>query len=133
MSAQMNLEAVRAFLNQGELSVMSEQATFQDFTRKETIRGPEAISQMIYNFYNVNFPGAEAEFTNIVAGERSVVMEFTFRGVHNGELWGIPPTGRAVEIPMCVVYDVEDGIIQRGRLYYDGAIMAQQLGLKTTV
>lgn len=129
MSAETNLKAVRAFLNQGELNVISEQATFQDFTRPESIQGPEAISQMIYNFYNVSFPGAEAEFTNIVAGEESVVMEFTFRGVHTGELWGIPPTGRAVEIPMCVIYDLEDGIIQRGRLYYDGATMARQLGL----
>jgi predicted ester cyclase len=133
MSAEKNLKAVKAFLNQGDLNVISEQATFQDFTQQETIQGPEAISQMIYNFYNINFPGAEAEFTNTVAGERSVVMEFTFRGVHNGELWGIIPTGRAVEIPMCVVYDVEEGIIQRGRLYYDGATMARQLGLKTLV
>ncbi|MCK4725844.1 MAG: ester cyclase [Anaerolineales bacterium] len=42
---------------------------------------------------------------------------------------GIPPTGKPVEIPMCVVYDVEAGIIQRGRWYYDGATMARQLGL----
>jgi len=30
---------------------------------------------------------------------------------------------------MRVVYDVEDGKIQRGRLYYDGTTLALQLGL----
>jgi len=44
-------------------------------------------------------------------------------------LQGIPPTGKPVEIPMCVVNDLADGTIQRGRLYYDGATMARQLGL----
>jgi hypothetical protein len=42
---------------------------------------------------------------------------------------GIPTTGNAVEIPMCVIYGLEDGVIRRGRLYYDGATMASQLGL----
>ena len=41
-----------------------------------------------------------------------VALEFVFRGVNTGPLWGRPPTGERVEVPMCVVYDVEGGIIR---------------------
>ncbi|MGD2157835.1 MAG: ester cyclase [Anaerolineales bacterium] len=129
MTPQENLNIVRRFLEEGKIELMREDATFRDFTLEKPVVGRETISELINNMYNVSFPGAQAEFRNVIAGEESVVLEFTFRGVHRGELMGIPPTGNTVEIPMCAVYDLKDGMIQRGRLYYDGATMASQLGL----
>jgi steroid delta-isomerase-like uncharacterized protein len=129
VTGQDNLEIVQRFLSQGDLSAMAEDAVFQDITRSEPILGNKAIYEYINNPYNIWFPGGEAEFTNVVLGESSVVMEFTFRGVHQGEMQGIPPTGKAVEISMCVIYDLEDGVITQGRLYYDAASMLRQMGI----
>lgn len=128
MTPEDNLKIVRGFLN-GEVDLMAEGATFDDYTSPEPLRGNQVISQMIYDFYHVSFPGAEADIQNTVSGDKSVTLEFIFRGVHTGEWRGIPPTGKSVAIPMCVVYDLENSIIQRGRLYFDYASMRRQLGL----
>ena len=41
---------------------------------------------------------------------------------------GVPPTGKLVEIPTFLVYNLDGGIIQRGRMYYDSATMARHSG-----
>lgn len=127
MSAEKNLEIVQRFLQQGDLSAMTEDAVFTDFTLPEPIHGNRAISEYISKHYNLWFRDGGAEFTNIVSGEKSVVMEFTFRGIHKADWRGISPTGKAVEIPMCVIYDLDNGQITRGRLYYDQSSMESQL------
>ena len=127
MTAEKNLEIVQRFLQQGDLSAMAEHAVFIDFTLPEPIQGNQAISEYISKHYNHWFRDGGAEFTNIVSAEKSVVMEFTFRGIHQANWRGIPTTGKAVEIPMCVIYDLENGQITRGRLYYDQSTMQSQL------
>ncbi|MBL7183610.1 MAG: nuclear transport factor 2 family protein [Anaerolineae bacterium] len=123
MSTQDNISVVEAYLAGRGPELIAEDATFHDYTLPEPIRGTEEIAKMFHAVYNVAFPGAEAEFHNIVANDNCVVLEFTFRGVNTGSLMGKPPTGRRVEVPMCVVYDVEDGVIRRARLYYDSGRM----------
>jgi steroid delta-isomerase-like uncharacterized protein len=119
MSAQKNIETVLTYLAGQGPHLMAEEAVFYDYALPEPIRGAEAIGQMLHDHYNVSFPGAEAQVRRITASESSVVMEFTFRGVNTGPYQGRPPTGREVAVPMCVVYDLEDGKIVEGRLYYD--------------
>ena len=50
-------------------------------------------------------------------------------GKHIGEFAGIPATGKDVRVPMCVSYDVENGQIQRARVYFLVASLMQQLGI----
>jgi len=129
MTGERNYKIVQRFLNEGDLSAMKEDAEFYDYTRVEPVTGSQAISDYIYSHYNIWFQDAVADFSNIVKGEKSVVLEFTFRGIHQGEMRGIPPTGKVVELPMCVIYDVENDIITQGRLYFDAASMLKQLGV----
>lgn len=129
MSAQDNIKIVQGYLANHDPRFMAEDATFQDYSQPEPLRGREAIGAMLDMFYHTAFSEARAEVRNLVADDRSVVLEFTFHGVNTGSLMGMPPTGRRVEVPMCAIYDVEGGIIRRARLYYDSATMARQLGL----
>ena len=131
MIGEKNYKTVQRFLNEGDLSAMKEDAKFYDYTRVEPVIGSQAISDYIYRHYNIWFQDAVADVSNIVKGEKSVVLEFTFRGIHQGEMHGISPTGKAVEIPMCVIYDVENDIITQGRLYFDAASMLKQLGISS--
>jgi hypothetical protein len=41
---------------------------------------------------------------------------------------GVPPTGKLVEIPIFLVYNLGANIIQRGGMYYDSATMARHSG-----
>ena len=129
MIGERNYQIVQRFLSDGDLSAMKEDAEFYDYTRLDPVIGSQAISDYIYSHYNIWFQDAVADFSNIVKGESSVVMEFTFRGIHKGEMHGIPPTGKSVEIPMCVIYDLENDLIIQGRLYFDAATMLKQLGV----
>lgn len=123
MSAERTLQIVRDYLAGRGPELMAEDATFTDFTLPEPIRGREAIAAMFQAYYEEAFPGASAEQRNWVADEHHVILEFIFHGVNRGPLRGRPATGKAVDVPMCVVYDVEDGLIRRARLYYDSRPM----------
>ena len=75
------------------------------------------------------FRGPGAEIRHAISDGEKVAVEYTFRGVNTGNLMGIPATGRSVEIPMCAIYEVANGAIQTGRLYYNSGLLTRQLGL----
>ena len=76
------------------------------------------------------FPDMDMELRHqFVAGPGASVLELTARGTHQEELDGIPATGRAVEIVVCNVIEVQDGLIVREREYYDGVSLLRQLGI----
>jgi predicted ester cyclase len=56
------------------------------------------------------------------------VLEGLFIGKHIGEFAGIAATGREVRVPICVVYDLADGKIRRGRVYLEMPVLMKQLG-----
>jgi steroid delta-isomerase-like uncharacterized protein len=100
-----------------------------DFTQPEPIRGQEAINRMQEMLYDTAFPGAHADIQRVLAGDSLVAVEFDFHGVNDGNLMGIPATHREVRVPMCAVYDVENGLIRQIRIYYDSTLLTRQLGL----
>jgi predicted ester cyclase len=57
------------------------------------------------------------------------MKEWTATGTHEGEFDGVPPTGREIEISGMAKDLIADGEVLEGRLYYDPAEMAEQLGL----
>lgn len=57
------------------------------------------------------------------------MVEGDFIGTHIGEFAGIPPTGRAEHVPLCVVYDLDSDPIKRGRVYFEMPVPLKQLGV----
>ncbi len=94
----------------------------------EKQQGPEAglaVGQMFANA----FTDGKIELRKIsVAGDVAVV-EFIGRGTHDGDLMGIAPTGRRMELPICTVLEIRDGKIHTEREYMDMLHMMQQLGV----
>ena len=99
----------------------------------QPFNGRDAIAGMLRLFYHDAFSDAVGEIRNVAADTEKGMgfIEFTFRGRHTGDLMGIPPTGRQVDVPMLAVCEVGDGEIQQGRLYYDMATFMRQLGQTT--
>ena len=65
---------------------------------------------------------------NTVITEKNALLEATFVGKHIGEFAGIAATGKQVNVPLCVTYDLnEDGLIQHGRIYMLTDVMMQQV------
>ncbi len=91
-------------------------------------QGPEAglaVGQMFASA----FPDGRIEIKQIHDTGNVVVAEFIAQGTHQGNLMGIAPTGRRVEMPVCNVIEVKDGKIYAEREYIDMLHMMRQLGL----
>ena len=92
----------------------------------QEVQGREAIGQMLNYFYHVAFD-AHAELTNMVVTENNALAEFDFKGKHIGEFAGMPATNKEVNVPTCIVYDLEGGLIKKARIYMPADLMMKQL------
>ena len=73
-------------------------------------------------------PGARHEITTQVAEGDLVVSHIVARGVHTGELLGIPATNKEVETDGMAIHRVRDGKIVEYWSVVDVARVLQQLG-----
>jgi predicted ester cyclase len=117
---------VEAYFNSHDVQYVTEDAVFTSMNTGEETHGREAIGQMLNYFYHVAFD-AKAEITNKVITEKKAVFEFNFKGKHIGEFDGMQPTNKEVNVPTCVSYDLENGLIKKGRIYMLVDVMMKQL------
>jgi steroid delta-isomerase-like uncharacterized protein len=75
-----------------------------------------------------SFPDWHSTFEELVAEGDRVAERWTGRGTHRGELQGIAPTGKRVEVPGSVFYRIVEGKIVEFRGQLDMMGMMQQLG-----
>jgi len=90
--------------------------------------GPEAGLNLAKMYANA-FPDGKLEAKNVFGTGETAVCEFVARGTHRGELKGIKPTGRRVEINVCNVIELRDGKCYREREYMDMLTMMVQIGV----
>jgi steroid delta-isomerase-like uncharacterized protein len=122
-STQKNLEA---YFATHDVQYVTEDAVFTSMNTGEKTIGREAVRQMLQYFYHVAFD-ARAEIKNKIITENKAILEFDFIGKHIGEFAGLQPTNKEVNVPVCVVYDLENGLIKQGRVYFLMDIMMKQL------
>jgi predicted ester cyclase len=77
--------------------------------------------------FRIGSPGSH-EILMQVAEDDLVVSHIVGRGVHEGELFGIPPTNKEVETDGIVIHRVRDGKIVEYWSVVDAARVLQQLG-----
>jgi steroid delta-isomerase-like uncharacterized protein len=75
------------------------------------------------------FPDVWVDVDAIVAEGDRVAARWTSTGTHQGDLFGIPATGRKVKVTATVVYRVEDGRLAEGWINRDDVGMMRQLGV----
>ena len=76
-----------------------------------------------------SFPDWHSTFEELIAEGDRVAERWTGRGSHQGELQGIPPTGKRVEVPGSVFYRIVGGKIVEFRGQLDMMSLMQQLGV----
>lgn len=57
------------------------------------------------------------------------MVKVQYTGTHEGEFYGLPPTGREVEFQGMERYRITDGVITDGRVYISDAELKEELGL----
>jgi predicted ester cyclase len=77
-------------------------------------------------FY-VAFPDGRHVVHRTIDGGDHVTVIASFAGTHNGELMGVPPTGRSVSSDVILVYRLSEGRIVEHFGQFDSAGLMQQL------
>ena len=131
MSIDSTRETMLRYFNSehGDASTLAEDVVFTVMATGQEHHGRDGVQGMLNYFYHVAFDAA-AEQRITIFGENNALWEGEFVGRHIGEFAGIPATGKDVRVPLSVVYDLEDGKITRGRVYFEMPALFQQLGIK---
>lgn len=112
----------------GDVSMMASDVVFTIMATGQEHHTPEGVMSMLDYFYHIAFDaGFETRVT--LFGDANAMTEGDFVGKHIGEFAGIPATGKDVRVPLCVVYDLENDLIKRGRVYFEMPALLQQLGV----
>jgi steroid delta-isomerase-like uncharacterized protein len=130
----MSTESTRKIMTQyfasehSAVSMMAEDVVFTIMATGQEHTGPEGVMQMLQYFYQIAFE-ATAEAKNTIIADGQAVWEGDFVGRHIGEFAGVPATGKDVRVPLCVVYDLGNDQIKRGRVYFEMPALMTQLGV----
>jgi steroid delta-isomerase-like uncharacterized protein len=101
----------------------------QDWVALGIFRGHDEIRQLFTGVFSAT-PDLETTVERVIADDRYCVIQWRSRGTHDGAAFmGIEPTGRQIELRGVDVMEVEDGLIVRNTVYYDGAAQARGLGM----
>ncbi|HET9825505.1 MAG TPA: ester cyclase [Chitinophagaceae bacterium] len=114
------------FLATHDVKYVAEDVHYRNLATGDEYVGREAVGGMLHYLYHVAFD-AEAEITNKIVTEKKAMFEANFKGRHIGEFAGIPATNKEVNVPVCVSYDLEDGLIKKARIYFLTDVLMKQL------
>jgi predicted ester cyclase len=83
-------------------------------------------------FFETSFPLYEVIADDMIAEGDKVAVLARFRGVHNGDLMGIAPTGTEVDVPFAITYRIAGGKIAQHWMSFDRMALMEQLGVAPT-
>jgi predicted ester cyclase len=88
----------------------------------------EKLKQHI-SFFEASFPHYRLIADDMIAEGHKVSGLARFRGAHNGELLGIAPTGKEVDVPFAITYRLTGGMIAEHWMSFDRMALMEQLGV----
>ena len=129
MSLESTRETMTRYFNSehSDVRMMAEDVVFTIMATGQEHQGRDGVMGMLNYFYHIAFDATATTRTTLF-GESSAMVEGEFVGKHIGEFAGIEATGRAVRVPICVVYDLENDQIKHGRVYFEMPALLEQLG-----
>ncbi len=90
--------------------------------------GPEGVKGVVAMFRSA-IPDLRVVVEDLIAEGDKVVVRYALEGTHDGELFGVPPTGQRLSIRSIAVERVSDGKIREHWRVTDSLDMMQQLGV----
>jgi steroid delta-isomerase-like uncharacterized protein len=105
----------------------SEEVTWTTVGAGQELQGHQPVRDFLIWMHSQAFD-AHPKVKTLVVGDGQAALEADFVGTHTGEFLGIPPTGKSVQVPYCVIYDLQDDKITALRAYIPMDLFSQQLG-----
>jgi predicted ester cyclase len=134
MSAEENIAIVRRLVEEpwtGNLGVIDEYVAPEyvdhDPSALEPIRGPEGLREFIGTYKSAFSDGRVTVDEQFGSGDL-VATRWTGRGTHDGELMGIPPTGKKATVQGITISRLANGKVVEEWTNWDTLGMLQTLG-----
>ena len=122
---------IEEVFNQGNLSVVEEFVT-DGYIDHDPVnpgaRGPDGV-RSIAKKYRDAFPDMHMKIDDLLAVDDKVIARWTSTGTHEGELDGMPPTGKHVTITGMSISRFEGGRIAEAWPIFDALGLLRQLGV----
>ena len=94
----------------------------------EPIHGAEAFKAYLTELFT-GLPDVSVTVEDTIAEGAKVACRWKWRGTHKGPLFGIPPTGRSVEITGFTFYSIANGKVVEETGIGNTLSLMQQLGV----
>jgi steroid delta-isomerase-like uncharacterized protein len=90
--------------------------------------GPEAVARRYRGLWSA-LPDLSVRLRRVLSVEQDLaVTEHTLSGTQLGSLYGVPSTGKRVEVDTVVVWEFQGNRIRGETVYFDLATMLRQVG-----
>jgi predicted ester cyclase len=124
MSTAENRQVIERYLkaisgNAKPPALINQYVADADETLKQHIASAEAA-----------FPRYDFIAEDLIAEGNKVVVRFNLHATHQGNFMGIPATGREINVPGIIIYDLAGGKITAHWMQIDSMAMMQQLGVQ---
>jgi steroid delta-isomerase-like uncharacterized protein len=116
-----------AFLARGNFAdYYTDEVTWTTVGADQELQGRQPVRDFLIWMHTQAFD-AHPKVKTLVVGDGQAALEADLVGTHTGEFLGIPATGKTVQVPYCVVYDLRDGKITALRAYIPMDLFTHQL------
>jgi predicted ester cyclase len=129
-SSEANKAAVRDCFEQaskGNFDALPAIVTADYVVHPEEVRGPDGLAEMV-KAYRSALAGLSVTVEHQFTEGDYVGTRCTIRGRHDGELMGVPPTGRDVEFTSVTISRCHDGKIAEEWELIDTVGLMRQIG-----
>jgi steroid delta-isomerase-like uncharacterized protein len=131
MSVETTAETMRsyldAFLARGNFAeYYTDEVIWTTVAADQELQGRQPVRDFLIWMHTQAFD-AHPKVKTLVVGDGQAALEADFVGTHTGEFLGMAPTGKSVQVPYCVVYDLRDDKITALRAYIPMDLFTQQL------
>ena len=136
MSVEENKAIIRRYIevgwSKGDMSAVDD-AIDPGYRRHQPnmvvpVESEKDLEQLI-GLYRAGLPDLDIRIQHIVAEGDRVVTRVICRGTHNGELAGIPPTGKSLEFTASDIFEMANGKVVESWHNVDDLGLLQQIGV----
>src|SRR5512132_4377153 len=131
MTLEATSETMRSYLDalvaRGDFAdYFTEDVTWTTVGSGQELQGRQPVRDFLVWMHTQAFD-AHPKVKTLVVADGQAALEADLVGTHTGEFLGIPATGKSVQVPYCVVYDLHDDKIAALRAYIPMDLFTQQL------
>lgn len=125
------IERVFPLWNAGDVEAIvahyADDIVWRNVAMGQVLRGKAAVRGFLTELF-VAIPDLTIEVTMRVPRGVYVAEEYVIRGTHLGPMFGLPATGRALEIPAVSMLRMDCGVLVEDHFYFDSGTVMRQMG-----